>query len=352
MGLLRRNAAEHLTTDEDTLHEILATLRIHASSGALSDLNSRLADKLMLAGMKSTPLTGASCVYDDLVRKMLVSGRNTFTAEDIRELCEREGLWTGRASAPDHRADLGIRSFVRRAEYIEDETDAVLDLVPYFSGRAIRDPALWNSELAPDVARFLGTSARTGSRYRLRLDAHVSIAVLAGYELDTKSGVDISLVQKTRSGIEVWDTGERPAETFRTWQFAVSEGSCIQGDLAVAVSVTHDVKPDVDMYLSTAGLKVRELLVAELYGLGSTAIRDARHALALAQALISELRKHRQSGQTVHIFMAAPNGFAFLLGQQLRAVGSVMVYEFDFEAGTPGAYSPGVGLPIGSESIR
>ena len=345
MGALRQAAAEHLQIDQELLREILATLRIEYSSGTLADLNSRLGDKLALAGMKPVALTATASVYDDLIRKLLESGRNSFTAEEIQEICQREELWVGHVEPPDYRADLGIRSFVRRTEYMEDETMAVLDLVPYFNGRKIHDASLWSTCVCPEVVRFLETSAKTGRSYRLRVDAHTSIAVLAGYTLDTKAGVKISLVQKTRNGVEVWDVAQRAGEPGPLWEFTSSARGTAGGDLAVAVSVTHDVCNDLEVFLSGAGLPVGELVTATIAGPGNTAVQGGRHALDLALSLVSELRAHRNDGRTVHLFIAAPNGFSFVLGQHLRGFGPVIVYEFDFESGSPGAYEVGIVLP-------
>ena len=345
MGKLRLKAAEHMGVDEETLCDVLASMRIQHSFGSLSELNDRLNDKLILAGMTPMENIESYSPYDDLAKKLLQSERQVFTADEIREICEREGLWVGFRDTPDGGADLGIRSFVRRAEHMEDDTDVVLDLVPYFDGRTIRESSLWNSELAPEVVRFLETNTGLGEAYRLRVDAHTSVAVLSGYALDTKAGVKISLVQKTRSGVEIWDTEQPASLPSQEWEFDWINGGDADGDLAVAVSVTHDVRGDVAAYLNDAGMAIRGTLTATLPRAGNTVVRDGPHALALAQGLITELRGYRQRGQVVHLFMAAPNGFSFVLGQHLRPVGPSVVYEFDFESGVPGAYMAGVALP-------
>ena len=345
IGELRRKAAVHLGVGEGLLSEILASMRIQHSFGNLAVLNERLNENLVLAGMKPMENTGSYSPYDDLAKKLLQSGRQVFTADEIKEICEREGLWIGFRCQSDVGADLGIRSFIRRAEYMEDDTDVVLDLVPYFDGRRIREPSLWNADVAPQVVQFLETHTKLGKAYRLRVDAHTSVAVLSGYALDTKAGVNISLVQKTRRGVEIWDTEQPASLPSREWEFGWIDGGNADGDLAVAVSVTHDVCGDVAAFLKDAGIAIRGTLTATLPRAGNTVVRDGPHALALAQALIAELRGHRQSGQVVHLFMAAPNGFSFVLGQHLRPVGPSVVYEFDFESGVPGAYKAGVALP-------
>ena len=246
MGRLRRRAAEHLETSESTLQAILSTLRIHHSFDDLARLNDRLSDKLALAGMSPMPLTAMSSPYDDLALKLLQTERNSLTAADVKEVCQREGLWVGRAQSSDNRAELGIRSFGRRAEYMEDESMAVLDLIHYFDGRAIRDADLWNTCVVSDVVHFLEGSAEAGEAYRLRLDAHTSVAVLAGYVLDTKAGVQISPVQKTRNGVDVWTVVEPARGPVPTWEFSSTSGDTPTGALAVAISVTHDVRGDLE----------------------------------------------------------------------------------------------------------
>lgn len=345
VGRLRQKVAEHLEVDENTLHKVLASMRVLHSFGSLSDLNDRLNDKLMLAGMKPMENTGSYSPYDDLAKKLLQSGRQVFTASEIKEICESEGLWVGYSSPSDSGADLGIRSFARRTEYMDDDTVTVLDLVPYFNGRAIHEPSLWNNEVSTQVTQFLETHTRPGGAYRLRVDAHTSVAVLSGYTLDTKAGANISLVQKTRSGVEIWDTEQLPSLSSQDWEFDWIDGDDANGDLSVAISVTHDVRGDVVAFLNGAGMPIRGTLAATLPQAGNTVVRDGPHALALAQALVAELREHRKSGQVTHLFMAAPNGFSFVLGQHLRPVGPAIVYEFDFESGVPGAYRAGVALP-------
>jgi SMODS-associated and fused to various effectors sensor domain len=39
-----------------------------------------------------------------------------------------------------------------------------------------------------------------------------------------------------------------------------------------------------------------------------------------------------------HLFIAAPNAFTFFLGQRQTALGSVRLYEFDFDGGDARRY--------------
>jgi hypothetical protein len=42
----------------------------------------------------------------------------------------------------------------------------------------------------------------------------------------------------------------------------------------------------------------------------------------------------------VHIFLAGPNAFSFLLGQQAESMGRCIPYEFDFSGRIHGSYEP------------
>ena len=224
---------------------------------------------------------------------------------------------------------------------MEDETVASLDLLPYFNGRTIHDFTDWSTRISLEITRFLKTFAETGGSFRLRIDAHMSIAMLAGYELDTKAGAKISIVQKTRNGVEVWDVAKVAEGPTTGWDFLNVDGNSEDGGLFVAVSITHDVFDDVSAFLNCSGLTVRRILSASVKGgTGNTAIREGGQVLRLVLDLVKKLRTFRKADQKFHLFVAAPNAFSFVLGQQLRGLGPVVVYEFNFETGKVGAYEP------------
>jgi len=50
---------------------------------------------------------------------------------------------------------VGIRSFLQWAEYLEDETHAMLSLLQYFEGRKIKSPELWQAQVFPELENFI-----------------------------------------------------------------------------------------------------------------------------------------------------------------------------------------------------
>jgi hypothetical protein len=53
------------------------------------------------------------------------------------------------------------------------------------------------------------------------------------------------------------------------------------------------------------------------------------------------VRKEKR-GSTLHVFIAAPNGFTFFLGQQQPVLGRTAVYEWDHDGPRGSGYSEGI----------
>jgi len=241
---------------------------------------------------------------------------------------------------------------MRWADHMEDETSKMLCLVRHFDNREIREAGLWGSAVVPEVKAFVG-QMMPGCSYCLLLDAHISICFAAGYFLPLKSGIDVSVMQSTHAKRLVWTPQPFDASEAReNWTITEERTGSPGSEVAVAVSVTHDVAADVRAYVAAKLPKVGTILrFSVLPQSGPTAIRDVKHALALAQGLSSSLRSERTGEERklpVHLFLSAPAGFVFFLGRLAPSFGSVVVYEYDFETNAPGAYQAGIRLPAKS----
>src|SRR3954466_14743543 len=106
--------------------------------------------------------------YTELIRSLHAEGRTLFTQADLREAAEHENLWLG-TPAPDEAVPIGIRSFLRRAEDMEDHTERMLCLAKYFSGRDVHDARLWQDSVYPDVRDFLRAATTRPATYHLYL---------------------------------------------------------------------------------------------------------------------------------------------------------------------------------------
>lgn len=349
-GKIRSAWREHLgiETDEE-LRTILRPLRIRQGR-TLAELGESLNDKLCRAGLQVVD-EGCLChPYDDLIRKLLQCGRTEFTRAEIIDICKREKLWMGESTIESNDYQVGIRSFLRWTENLEDDTDEMLDLLRWFDGRNIRSPELWQQQVYPSIESFLTTKLRPSQRCDLHLHAHGSIAFAVGYCLDSKSGIDAAVVQSTRSAREIWRPSLQLDSTkYPSWEFVSKPISEDGTDVALALCVTHQVTSDVQIYIEREKLPVSRILTCTPpSGPGPRSILDADNAKLLAEQLSAHLKKNRTNVERqgkLHIFVAAPNALMFFIGQVARSFGSCVLYEYDFDKNLPGAYQPSLTFP-------
>ena len=246
---------------------------------------------------------------------------------------------------------LGIRSFTRWAEGMEDETDALLCLCQHFAERHIRKPDLWQNAVLPEVTKFLRQNAVAGGHYLLNLQTLTSVAFLAGYLLEPKLGAHVDILQSPLG--PPWDVHPSAVRTVPDG-WAVGEQIQAKGDeLAVGFSVSQDVSGDVLEYVHSATLPAKATVIFSLPGGASqTALSSGTEAFALAQHAVNKVRQLRRAHGvrgTTHLFIAAPKAFSFFLGQLARPLGAVRLYEYAYEDGRLGAYTPSLDL---SSSLR
>lgn len=359
-GAIRKRWRDHLDLPNDEeLAAILKTFRLE-SGLTLPQIEQDL--NLRLACYGFVPVTEGSLLhpYEQVVSKLFTSGRNEFRREDIERVCGQEGLWIGRSLPEPDAVRVGIRSFLRWAEHLEDQTDTFLDLVPHFDGRHIKSPELWQTRLWPEIESFVSKTFRADSRYHLYLPAHLTIGHAVGYLLDARSGIDVAPVQTSIGGTEIW----RPSPTIPYGRYPgwrVEEYACPGSDteVALSISVSQQIGEDVRYFVANHLPGVHRLIACTIEpATGQKAVQNADHARALACALIERVKSLRTVDERrapLHIFAAAPIAFAFFLGQIARGFGSHVLYEFDFEANTPSGYSPSLLFPpskTGSANIK
>ena len=140
---------------------------------------------------------------------------------------------------------------------------------------------------------------------RLSVDAHASIAFLAGASLGPKSGCDVTLVQKGRVGARDW----RADDKLDGLEFDVSASVVGRGpDLLVAIGATHDVRPAAEAYARKRRLRTGSLLdFRPAAGPGGAALAGGAHAARLADQVTREIRAARTDPDAVvHLFAACP----------------------------------------------
>jgi len=105
------------------------------------------------------------------------------------------------------------------------------------------------------------SASKRSHKLRLILDAHASIAFLAGSVLDLKSSVDTQLAQKGRVGRSIWradDPLDANAPRFRIEKETVGDGE----EIAIAISVARDATPQARTYVAAQLPRVGTLRLA------------------------------------------------------------------------------------------
>ena len=156
---------------DNTLYEILRSLRIVYWPQTLQDFQRHLNVYLRDAGLKPVDENEIINPYDDLIRKLHQAGRNTFNRDDIIEVIRLARLWLGRPETRKDTLCLGIRSFRKWAEYMEDDTSSLLLSSGIFDNRKLKKEYAWAKHIIPEVKSFLESSLKDVNSCELILDA-------------------------------------------------------------------------------------------------------------------------------------------------------------------------------------
>jgi hypothetical protein len=252
---------------------------------------------------------------------------------------------------------IGVRSFVESKDFrlsewaikLNETTERFAPLEEFFENRFIRDPADWKDVLLPRLEDFLSDAVNQHRPLVLCLAAHATVAFAAGYFFHTKEDAPLSLLQFTSGKPFQWSAEEGHVPEGLVWQaFEERLLDPSAKDIAVAVEITQSTSAAVAAYLAVSGTKVERLISARIAGEpGKTRVESGAHAYQLAWQLQQWLKDHTGScvQRRLHLFVAAPNGFVFFFGQLARNLGSLRLYEYDFERTKHGTYEPSLDLP-------
>lgn len=347
-GKVRKAWREQLElADDDSLKRLVRHLRILERD--LVATNRELERELETAGLAPVPLEAVTHPYVDLIHSHVKRGELEFDAKSLRRTLAAAGFWRTAPRPLDARRPLAIRSRRLGAVHLEDEANDLLDLVPLFHDRALADGVDWNGDVAAQIASFLTARVQAGESYRLYLDAHGAIAFDAGWLLHR---ADVTPMQTTDGRLAAWPSSGVPPDG-PLWHIRdQAVGSSGGPDIALALSVTHDVHDEVIAFVAERLPTVSLVLGMATPSIGRTTVRDGAHANALAVEAVQNVRRLRpRDGRPshIHLFAAGPNGFMFQLGRNGRPLGHTTVYEFDFENPQRG-YAPAITIPTLKEA--
>lgn len=346
-GRIRKSWRDHLDIGDDELRLFAGTLAFGHTSGTLDELRGWLDILFRSVGLRRVPAHKSAFFYDDLIFQWMAQGRLEFDEQSLRAACTEEGLFGDQQERP---SVYGVKSFEHAFDRLEDRCDEVLNFVPVFEQRFIRNDDDWSTKLYPELSEFLRVAAINRPKLRLALDAHTTLAFAAGNVLNIKSGRAVELEQRTISR-NVWAADDvAPDPGWPSLKQSRVELLPDAPDVAVAIGITHSIIGDVQRYVDEHLPSVGRLLeLTPSTGAGSQVVTAGRHAFDLAQSAKEAIRLANSETSleaVTHLFVAAPNTLTFFLGQQAPVLGRICLYEFDFDGGQDGSYRPSLSLPL------
>jgi hypothetical protein len=340
MGKVRALWSGHLGIDEDELRVLVRTLGVNLRIRSGEELREHLNDKFAAVGMRRVPADQSGFSYDDLIRKLHSQGRKEFDRESFRALVNDERLLS--SLKEPKKTMIGVKSFIHPIDSIEARATITLDLVGHFEGRFLKDTSDWNTDIFPELKSFLLDEARKGDHMSVVLDAHVSLAFAVGSILNVKSGKSIEIEQRT-GGRRFWSREDVPVDASWTAVAASVEVLGDGQDMALAIGLTHDVAPMVRQFLEEQVGIGKLVVVRPFAGASGASVRSGSHAMKLTEDIVDVVR-HEGRAPMLHVFIAAPNGFTFFLGQHQHILGRCTIYEWDLDGIRSGTYSPGLSV--------
>lgn len=355
LGKIREQWRTHLGIDHNEFDSFARRLRLQLDLFGRRDFTNYVYVTLEAAGLRIPSADRAACPYESLIQQFLMNGPNSFDAQTLQELCKREELFVEKNESISRPYSLGVRSFVRFAERIESEVDEFVCVASQFNGRHQSSNISWKAS-SKQVLAFLGETDR---RAQLRtvdsgiaLECHGSLALLAGWELSRNSGVRVAPIQKP--SLKIWRPSDSSSINSQWVEKTVEKENDVE-DIAVCLSVTHDIYSDVDAYLSYDGAPLisRIIILTPEGGPSPESISGPDQAYQLAVQLPGILAKARPNRRArVHVFFACPNAIMFFIGQQREALGQFSLYEYDFGLERDAPYQLSLSFPIAENFIN
>lgn len=329
---MREKLMQHMgISSSEGLRKVLSLFRIQSSARTeqqlIEDLN------YCLCNLNLVPINGLLNPYSHLVQKWTAHGSVELTRDFVLKSCKQEGLLVPKASV--NRIPVGIRSFRRGTENMQDVTESMLCLLPDFDGRSLKQGLCWDTDIKPKVDSYFASSLSHDKSYMIHLETHYAIAFAAGRALDSKSGINIAPVQKTlNKPSEIWEIKDSGDTKYNDWIISTVNGDKTYHDIVVVFSATHRIIDEVAAFVSQQGLNTCEIVHFCLSpDTHHRSINDGAHAYFLAQSASKTIYEKTRiyKSNKIYLFMAVPISLCFFLGQVSLCWGTCTIFEYDME---------------------
>jgi SMODS-associated and fused to various effectors sensor domain len=320
-GKVRRAWSNHLGIEEDELLAMLEHLALNAGRGSLEQLREECLDAQHAAGLR--PDENVLDVGVAEIARMIGEGVPDVDKRRLREFVEERGL-----AANDSRAVVLVQALDH--DPWPEAANVALDWVDRFVGdeastrRQLHDPDDWNAVLKPQLRDAVVEIRRQGyDDVVIRGLMRLPVAFAVGHHFSDVAGFSLTTKQR---GAEWSTAGEVPTTGVDRTDIDLSLGS----DVAVGVSIAHDLSGEVEAYLRSAAVPASRLVhLTPTTGISHESVPDDAVARGLARQIVTEVRAAVRdvSSARVHLFLSMPYGLAVLLGHVWNRIPETTVYE-------------------------
>ena len=333
----------NLETDKE-LFAILGQFAVLDGQPNMEEMREQVTVKAKSVGIHLPTGTTADFRFDSLAEQLIKSDIQRLDGSSLLEFLEQQGISIAPTLLSQQRPNtIALQSFDRLSTDASGlSAENLLSLLACFEGRYLKDKASWSPQLETGIVAFLVDRLAVSSSLRLILDAHASIAFLAGKTLHLKSGATVEIVQNGRKGTEIWhatDGSGTSSVDLTSSMRDVGSGP----EMAVAISLTRPTGSDALTFVEGQCPAVGKLIeFSPSLGPQQLSVRGGQHASDLSDSIATKVLQIKSQHQIskCHLFVSAPNSFLFFLGQQAQALGELQMYEFDFDRSQGGSYLP------------
>lgn len=186
------------------------------------------------------------------------------------------------------------------------------------------DEGEWKYIILPEIEKRFSECEALGSKdVYMDISAHPTIGLALGFMFRSTTGYNLWIRQQS-------DTWFSEAKSFPEKAIKVEpkETSRQGDDISIEISISNNIKDDVDHTISQLNLPIKTRVTCVLPGEGNH-ITDARHAVTIARDIRQTILAYNKTRykSRVHLFAAIPIALSVLIGRELNACGAIQIYE-------------------------
>ncbi len=227
----------------------------------------------------------------------------------------------------DDSATLELEMYTRPA--VMTAADLVVDATQILGGPGAPPVGSWE-RFASALADIKACSVRVDSLSTIRLTGswHITAGLAFGFAFRTSALPPVTVNQHGASWRSDGPLGQVPQVVTESEDYSST-------DLVVALSVSRDVTKGMRRYLADNHIHPRAMIrISPEAGPCQSSVQNAAQARAIAASTTDAVKQavDRYGAGTIHLFTAAPQALAVLVGRHLSALPPIQLYEWRPEA--------------------